>query len=395
MNRVAQNLFPQRYQPAVWLPAAGATLGLLGLEALNHSRHRISEGLRDLPAPAWQPMWDAVYFMGYALYFAPLLLPAVRDENGLLRRVLVGFLLQVLIGALLYVLLPAGLLDFVPCLHVANAVFICRVLYRMERPWRHACLAALALIVASTLLTQRHDWNDVAVGLGMGWLVFSLAFAKDLGFLESSRPAAGVGFELRDLYNLLVSNRRENWEETYAAGQWKFLESKGQRPRHYGIAGIVRDRFPQGARVLDVGCGYGTLYPMLADTTKRYVGLDLAEAAVKECRRAFPEGPKCAFRRAAFQDYRPDERFDAVILNEVLYYFPLSAVEPVVRRARELFADERSVLIVSMNRNFKAFQIWKTLAKTASADQSIRLTNMETGSYWTVNVYSKRGIGGI
>ena len=335
-------------------------------------------------------MWDALYFMGYALYFSPLILLAVRDENGMVRRVLVGFLLQVLIAALLYAVLPVGVLDFVPCLHVANAGFICRiVLYRLGRPWRHAFLAPPALIVASTLLTQRHGWIDLVVGLGIGWLVFSLAFAKGLRFLESSSAAAGISFELRNVYNLLLPNKRANWEEAYAAGQWSFLESKGQRPRHYGIAGIVRDHFPQGARVLDVGCGYGTLYRMLADSTTRYVGVDFAEAAVKECRRAFQEGPKCAFHCAAFEDYRPDGKYDVVILNEVLYYFPLSSVESVVRRACEMLADERSILIVSMNRNFKAARIWKAFSRLASPDQSIRMTNLETGSYWTVNVYLK------
>lgn len=42
-----------------------------------------------------------------------------------------------------------------------------------------------------------------------------------------------------------------------------------------------------------------------------------------------------------------------------------------------------------MNRNWKAALIWRTLAKIARPAQRLKAVNLETGSYWTVNVYRK------
>jgi hypothetical protein len=376
IRKAPQLLFPQQYQAAVWLPAILITLGIWLLEDLTHDRHA-AIGLDRLPSILFSflpSFWEGLYMVGYLLYFAPLAIPAVRLRHGIVRRVLIGFLLEVVIGGVVLLLIPAHL-HLIPCLHIANTFFIFQVLRRSgHKHLQYAALAAFILIALSTLLTQRHDPTDAIVGFLLGWTAFKIAFSKELHFLEEPHPWEGIAYEIKDLYNLFVANLRENWETTYAIGQWEFLQSQNQRPRHYTIAGLIHDRFPKHAEVLD--------------------GIDLASAAIAKCLETFKGDSRCAFQSIAFERLKPDRKFDVVVLNEVLYYFPLSEVNETIRRARALLKDQ-GVLIVSMNRNFKAAWIWRKLARFMSPEQSIRVWNMATGSYWTVNVYHASSIGGI
>lgn len=380
-------LFPQSYHPAVLVSAAALGAGFLTLETLLHGRHAASVVGRGLAVSAAQPraFWEAFYYLGYLWYVVPVALRELHSVPGLLRRLLVALGLQLGIGAL--GLFPLEL-DLVPCLNVSSAFLVFRVSLASGPLWLRALSAAvLALVSGATLATQRHDVNDVLVGMLLGLVTHALAFSKELGFLEQSRPWNGIDFELRDLQNLLVGNRRDNWEAAYEAGQWEFLRAPKQRPRHHTIAGLIADAFPDGAAILDVGCGYGTLWEMAAPRGRSYTGVDLSTQVVKKCRELFAGDRRCAFVQSGFEEYQPGKLFDVVVLNEVLYYFPLSSVDAVVDKALSLL-KEGGVLVVSMNRNLKARWIWRML-RSRRESQSVRVTNLATGSYWTVKTYVK------
>lgn len=385
-------LFPLRYSPGALLPAAAIAGGFFGLETLLHGRHALAPV--SLPAAFAElkglPVWEAVYQGAYGVYIAPLLLPAMRVTAGAVRRLLAGFASLLAVGALVALLSAGGrAFELVPCLLVSNSVFVlaCLLRQRLYIPALSAFGLTL-LVVLATMLTQRHDAMDIGLGIVAGYCAYRLAFWKELWFLERASPWQYVDYELRDIWNLLVRNSRGNWEATYAAGQWEFLESAAQKPRHYVIAGAVADRFPQGAaRVLDVGCGYGTLYPLLRGRIAAYDGLDLSDEAVRKCRRTFADDDRCRFVQASFEEFAPRERYDVIVLNEVLYYFPSREAWAILRKAASLAADG-GVVIVSMNRNWKATFIWRALAGFVRPEQSLQATNLETGSYWTINVYS-------
>jgi hypothetical protein len=74
------------------------------------------------------------------------------------------------------------------------------------------------------------------------------------------------------------------------------------------------------------------------------------------------------------------------VLNEVLYYYPLSEIENIFGLALSRLRPG-ATLVISMNRNFKALLIWRRLERVAPAEQAIRVHNLVTGSYWTVKVY--------
>jgi 2-polyprenyl-3-methyl-5-hydroxy-6-metoxy-1,4-benzoquinol methylase len=120
---------------------------------------------------------------------------------------------------------------------------------------------------------------------------------------------------------------REIWESQYRDGQWTFLQELEQMTRYSVIAGYIHALARRGA-LLDVGCGEGILLDRLgAHDFSKYVGIDISQAAVELARK------KCSDRSTFFQadaeHFIPAESFDAIIFNEVLYYFadPLAVAQ--------------------------------------------------------------------
>lgn len=389
------SLFPLNYDHGIWLPAGLAVAGFAGLEMVFHiSGAAAPMGMPDFLTEVREMtgfrFWDSLYRIGYSLLVFPILLPAVRAIQGALRRLLVAYLLALGAGGLLAISLRPGILEAVPCLLIAGCTIV-TLFFARNRFFLMTSLAAGTTTAAAlaTRMIELHGSSDIVSGLALGTIAFHLAFSKPLFFLDRPKPWAGIEHELDNLWNLFVSNTREKWERTYASGSWDFLNAPSQRGRHYAIAGIVADRHPDGrARVLDVGCGLGTLYPLLKGRVRTYLGLDLSEAVIKRCRSAFADDPNCTFTSGAFDDFAPRETFDVVVLNEVLYYFPVSRAVEVFQKAIS-HAGNDGFVIVSMNRSWKGSLIRARLNAISPPVQSLRITNLQTGSFWTVEVYCR------
>lgn len=373
--------FPLRYERPVWATGAVLTVGFFALEALLHARHSEASA---------ESFWDAISALGYSVYFVPFAVSAMKTEIGALRRLLMGFAALLVAG--LALLLPPWErlgLDAAPCLQIAGMTFV--VLFSARRGQTAAVAAGMALAAASVLgmaATGKHAFADLSAGAMLGWSAAAFADWNDLAFLHRDDPWSAVRHELGELRNLVAGNQRAIWDSAYASGHWDFLDSTDQRPRHYAIAGLLADRLPrEGGRVLDAGCGLATLYPLLRGRASEYVGLDLSDEALKKAGAAFGGEPGVSFAHEAFEKFA-GHGFDALVLNEVLYYYPLSEIEKIFAHALARLRPG-GALIVSMNRNLKARLIWRRLEGIAPAEQGIRVHNLRTGSYWTVKVYRR------
>lgn len=85
---------------------------------------------------------------------------------------------------------------------------------------------------------------------------------------------------------------------------------------------LVNSEVVEGDRVLDLGCGPGSLWAHWATlpTLRQLVGVDLSPRMIEEARRRYPDGDFCVAR--AHDLPFPDGSFDVVVASAVLHHIP-------------------------------------------------------------------------
>ena len=133
---------------------------------------------------------------------------------------------------------------------------------------------------------------------------------------------------------------------------------------------FFRDYSRQQARVLDVGCGQGRDALFMARLGHRVTAVDVSASGITDLRRdARREGLAIDAEVADIRSYRPEGRFDVVVVDRTLHMLSaddrLRVLRVLIRATAEdgavLIADEPSN-IVALHREFDASgHLWKPL----------------------------------
>ncbi len=175
-----------------------------------------------------------------------------------------------------------------------------------------------------------------------------------------------------------------DWNAEYAVGKWRFLNDLDQAC-HYQAIALYRARLkPQGS-LLDIGCGEGVLHRVLQmPPTARYVGIDPSVTAIASAEAAATGTAQ--FYVATAENFMPNERFDVIVFNEVLYY----CVDPVatVRKFASHLAPG-GIFIVSMalcglRDGLTKLSVWDAIERDATVKAEIALIAQTAG--WIVKV---------
>lgn len=138
-----------------------------------------------------------------------------------------------------------------------------------------------------------------------------------------------------------IEVKKEVWDEEYYKGMWDYLCQSDESARYSIIVGYIRRYAPRG-KILDLGCGAGELWGWLTEEEKkRYVGVDISSEAIKLARQKDSE----CFCEGNIESFSPQEQFDIIIFNEVLYYIPnaIAVIENYFH-----FLTEEGTMIISM-----------------------------------------------
>jgi SAM-dependent methyltransferase len=189
------------------------------------------------------------------------------------------------------------------------------------------------------------------------------------------RPGALAAWSNRVVRRLEAHSRRGDlpasaavWNEEYSAGKWSYLRDPAELAR-YGVLVAFCERLTPCRRVLDVGCGEGILRDLLRrGGYERYLGIDVSEVAIEAARREADDRDELIVADA--ETFTREERFDAVVLNESLYYFH----DPLGEAARYMtLAADGGALIVSMFESPRTRAILRALEQRFAHAQSLRL----------------------
>jgi len=114
----------------------------------------------------------------------------------------------------------------------------------------------------------------------------------------------------------------QQWDQEYENGRWDFLGSEGESARYALLANIIQVHFRRDVSLFDAGCGEGIILRHL-ENVNRYIGLDLSSKALER----LPKSHHTRMIHSSLECYTPDETWDVVLFNEVLYY----CIDPIAQ----------------------------------------------------------------
>jgi SAM-dependent methyltransferase len=162
---------------------------------------------------------------------------------------------------------------------------------------------------------------------------------------------------------------RAAWEAQYGDGTWTCLRRDDEQDRYRALLGLLERHAAGARRILDVGCGEAILRDLLpAGGYELYLGVDLSLAAVAGARKGARPHDRLVVADA--EAWAPARRFDAVVMNECLYYFH----DPLAEAWRFLDAVAPSgALLVSMFESPRTRAILRALARRLPPAEVVRV----------------------
>lgn len=129
------------------------------------------------------------------------------------------------------------------------------------------------------------------------------------------------------------------WDAQYALGMWNYLDcAKDGDSSPATVARHLED-----ARILDLGCGTTANLPLTPGRFRHYHGVDISRRAIARARAL--RRPNTSFEVADILTYESRERYDAILLREVLYYFPTERVPDLLQRLSQMLEPGGRILV--------------------------------------------------
>jgi 2-polyprenyl-3-methyl-5-hydroxy-6-metoxy-1,4-benzoquinol methylase len=177
----------------------------------------------------------------------------------------------------------------------------------------------------------------------------------------------------------------EQAESDWAAGVWDYLTRPHELARYSLLAGYYRYFGNAGSRILDYGCGEGTMRGQL-DEFSEYVGLDLSPTAVKRASERWQDG-RTSFVAGDFTE--APGTFDVVIVNEVLQLMPDQDVDAFVQGISKFIKPDGYLLISIHHDTPRNRRIWKKIDALYSCVDAVKVKSESSGRSWRVACYQK------
>ncbi|MFI6761630.1 class I SAM-dependent methyltransferase [Micromonospora sp. NPDC050417] len=129
------------------------------------------------------------------------------------------------------------------------------------------------------------------------------------------------------------------WDTQYALGLWSYLDgmSDGTVP-----LSLIESWAPRPT-ILDLGCGTSANLPLTPGRYRHYHGVDISRQAIAQARAL--ARPDTSFEVADIRHFRSTDRYDAILLREVIYYLSGTESVALLRRLPTLLTPRGRIVV--------------------------------------------------
>lgn len=145
----------------------------------------------------------------------------------------------------------------------------------------------------------------------------------------------------------ITSRPADHFTRIYAssADPWDYLGSAYEQAKYQrSIAALGGRRFAAG---LEVGCSIGVLTRRLAPLCDRLTGIDIVAAPLAAARSRCADQPWVDFRQMAVPGDWPEDRFDLIVLSEVLYFLAPADLDRCAAHVAATLQPQGTILLVN------------------------------------------------
>ena len=230
--------------------------------------------------------------------------------------------------------------------------------FRIELGEIEAALASLPH-VAEAVVTLRGEADERKL----------VAYVVPEGSGKGSEEAGVVG-EWTELYDDTYSETTDLADPTFNSVGWNSSYTSEPIPsgemREWVESTVARILRGRPRRVLELGCGTGLLLFRVAPHVERYVGIDLSQVALDHVARHLPQEQRerVELVRGTADDLSGlgDERFDTVVVNSVIQYFPsVGYLEQVIATALEHVAPGGRIVLGDVRNERLLEEFWRAV----------------------------------
>jgi SAM-dependent methyltransferase len=127
------------------------------------------------------------------------------------------------------------------------------------------------------------------------------------------------------------SMKRALWNREFAGGRWSCLDNtRGDCLYPYV------EKYATNGNILDLGCGAGNTGIELEETAyQHYTGVDISDAAIEQAKKRSEDNrraSKNSYLQSDILSYVPTQKYEVILLREVIYYLPRTKVRSMLDR---------------------------------------------------------------
>ncbi len=173
----------------------------------------------------------------------------------------------------------------------------------------------------------------------------------------------------------IMRDPRERWNHQFEKGRWDNLRDPVELERIELVANMVKKHTtkPQ-PRILEMGSGEGFFRQFFQPTDfLEFIGSDLSDIAIARANEHFGD-EKTRFYAEDMNTFAPKGRFDAIVVNEAIYY--ASDAGALIKRFIEDHLHHNGFFIITVHQKYKhEAALWASILSATEEFDAAHVSN--------------------